>query len=282
LLRSRGLVIQDDNKVERWLTNVSYYRLGGYFWPLQSDKVRHIFIPGTTWEIVTDRYEFDRELRITVFAAIERIEISVRTRLIYELSNRYHPNWFDDLSLFKNGKHFKDNLSLIDKELSKSKEDSILNHYKKYSSKQRPPAWKTLEILSFGVLSKLYSNLKDATIKNNLARALGIPHYTILESWLQSINIIRNICAHHGRLWDRSLKISIVQLNNAPDWLTISVTGLDLKKLYLSLCALQYLLTKIGETSSFAQRIKELLHLYPGLETDMGFPNHWKTEPMWL
>jgi len=79
--------------------------------------------------MVTDRYDFDRKLRIIAFTAIERIEISVRTRLIYTLSHSFHSNWFEDAALFKNQAFFHDNLFLIDKDLAKSKEESIVNHH---------------------------------------------------------------------------------------------------------------------------------------------------------
>lgn len=281
LLKHRGLQVIDENEVEKWLTNVSYYRLGGYFWPLQQDKINHIFIPGTTWEMITNRYEFDRELRITVFAVIERIEISVRTRLIYQLSHLFHSNWFDDPSLFKNAKFFQDNLALIDKDLSKSKDESILNHYRKYSTRTRPPAWKTLEILSLGLLSKLYSNLADSKAKNEVARSFLLPHYRVFENWLQSINIIRNICAHHGRLWDRTLSIPMVPLYNSSGWMKIYIPRNDLNKLFIPLSALQFLSTKLDRDQLFAERIKSLLQLYAGLEKEMGFPLYWDHEPVW-
>lgn len=248
---------------------------------MQQDKINHIFIPGTTWEMITNRYEFDRELRITVFAVIERIEISVRTRLIYQLSHLFHSNWFDDPSLFKNAKFFQDNLALIDKDLSKSKDESILNHYRKYSTRTRPPAWKTLEILSLGLLSKLYSNLADSKAKNEVARSFLLPHYRVFENWLQSINIIRNICAHHGRLWDRTLSIPMVPLYNSSGWMKIYIPRNDLNKLFIPLSALQFLSTKLDRDQLFAERIKSLLQLYAGLEKEMGFPLYWDHEPVW-
>lgn len=160
-LKSRGLIINDENLAENFLSNVSYYRLAGYWWSMQYDKTLHSFKNNSSFENVIAIYNFDRELRILVFDVIERIEIGFRTKLIYHLSNEVSPWWFEDSTLFKNSDEHTKALLTIDRELGQTKEIFIKEHYKKYyTDNRRPPAWKTIEVISFGVISKLYGNLK--------------------------------------------------------------------------------------------------------------------------
>ena len=100
LLRKRGLIIADEPAAKFFLHNISYYRLAGYWWPMQADKMNHRFKPNSTFENIFAIYNFDRELRILVFDAIERIEIAFRTKLIYQLSHEISPWWFEDRVTF--------------------------------------------------------------------------------------------------------------------------------------------------------------------------------------
>lgn len=279
-LKSRGLVIDDDIKAEAFLTNVSYYRLEGYWWPLQSDKVNHIFKPGSNFQAVVDIYEFDQKLRLLLFDAIEKIEICFRTRLIYQLSHAYGPWWFETSRLFKDTDKFKENLSLIDKELRKSREVFILEHNRKYKTPERPPSWKTLEILSFGHLSKIYTNLDNIPEKEDIAKSLSFPNSIFLESWLDSISLLRNLCAHHSRIWNRNLPRSPRIPKYFPSaWLN---TLPKRNKVYAFICCIKYLLNAINPANDFTTRLRELLINYPSIDPNaVGLELNWEKEPLW-
>lgn len=164
-LKQRGLEITEEDNGEHHLKHISYYRLAGYWWPMQSDKVEHIFKKGSRFRDVINLYNFDRELRILLFDVIEKIEISLRTKLIYHLSHEFDPWWFQDTTLFISIPELIKTLSNIEEEISRSKDIFIKEHQKKHKDDGRfPPAWKSLELTSFGSLSKLYGNLKN-TIK---------------------------------------------------------------------------------------------------------------------
>lgn len=217
-LRERGLIINDEGLAKHYLSHVSYYRLAGYWWPMQSDKENHKFKPNSTFEDVIALYNFDRELRILLFDVIEKIEISLRTKLIFHLSNEFDPWWFQNTEIFQNTGALIETLNNIKKEVERSRETFIKEHKKKYKEDLRfPPAWKTLELTSFGSLSKLYGNLKN-TVKSKdiIAQELGAANHTYLPSWLQSIAQIRNYCAHHSRLWNRNLPGTPKILPNPP------------------------------------------------------------------
>lgn len=115
--------------------------------------------------------------------------------------------WFLEESLMIDKHKYIENLNTIERELQRSKEDFIKEHYTKYDNTTFPPSWKLLELSSFGCLTKLYFNFNDRTVKKDIARDYDIPQHEILESWMKSVNVIRNICAHHGRLWNRIIPV---------------------------------------------------------------------------
>ena len=284
LLELRGLNFTDKSFAEHFLAHVSYYRLAGYWWPLQSDKINHTFKANSQFTTVVDLYNFDRELRLIVFNMIERIEIGIRTQLIYNLSTAYGAWWFENKIYFNNQYYWSKHLESIKKEISRSKEVFILEHKKKYAKDNRcPPAWKSLEVISLGLLSKLYGNLKNQVPeKKRIARDLGVGNHTFLTSWLQSISVVRNICAHHSRLWNRNLSTPPKLLKKAPNPF-INTKKLDQHSFYAVLCNMQYLLQTISPKNRFRQRIEDLLNDYPNIDIKaMGFPSNWKNEPLWM
>lgn len=282
-LESRGLTIANRAAAEHFLSQISYYRLAGYWWPMQSDKVRHQFKEGATFEAVIDLYNFDREFRLIAFNMIERIEIGIRTQIIYNLSLAYGPHFFEDQRYFNKEKWWKEHLSSIEKEVKRSKEVFIEEHKRKYHTDNRmPPAWKSLEVVSLGLLSKLYGNLKNSLPeKKKIARNLQVGNHTFLTSWLQSITVVRNICAHHSRLWNRNLPTPPKLLKKAPlPW--IEASNLDPHKLYAVMAAMQYLLQTISPGNHFQQRLEELFQNYPSVDLKpMDFPANWQEEPLW-
>ncbi|MBL7897684.1 MAG: Abi family protein, partial [Crocinitomicaceae bacterium] len=200
-LKQRGLIIENEDTAIQYLSHVSYYRLAGYWWPMQSDKTTHTFKSNSRFEDVISLYNFDRELRILLFDVIEKIEISLRTKLIYHLSHEFDAWWFQKTELFIDTQALVQTLASLQEEIDRSKDIFIKEHKKKYKEDLRfPPSWKTLELTSFGTLSKLYGNLRnDITSKDTIAKELGAVNHTYLPSWLQSIAQIRNYCAHHSR-----------------------------------------------------------------------------------
>ena len=124
--------------------------------------------------------------------------------------------WFMDSSLFKNVEFYEDCLDNIKKEVSRSNEDFIKEHSEKYTYPSLPPVWKTLEVVSFGTLSKLFCLFKDNLLKKQVAREFGLPQYTYLESWIRCITVLRNCCAHHARIWNRRFALKPQLPNRLP------------------------------------------------------------------
>ncbi len=285
-LKLRGLTIRDENEAAHFLSNISYYRLAGYWWPMQSDRVNHKFKPNSRFDDVIALYNFDRELRLLIFDVIERIEIGLRTKLIYHLSHEIDPWWFQNTDLFINVQELVKTLNSIAESLEISKDVFIKDHLKRYNADNRfPPAWKTLEIATFGNLSKLYGNLKPSIkSKDTIAAELNTVNHTYLHSWLQSIAQIRNVCAHHGRLWNKNLpgRPKILSKPPAP-WLTNVPPVTDHYTLYIHVCCMKYLLDVISPGHHFTPKLAALFVKYPNVDLNaLGFPAVWQSEPLWI
>lgn len=285
LLVSRGLSIKESDNAVHYLSHISYYRLAGYWWPMQADKVEHKFKENSRFEDVIALYNFDRELRILIFDVIEKIEISLRTKLILHLSLEFDPWWFQNTSLFNNSTELIKTLAAMEEEVDRSKDVFIKEHYKKHKDDLRfPPSWKTLELTSFGGLSKLYGNLKPTVqSKDIIAKELGTVNHTFLPSWLQSIAQIRNYCAHHSRLWNKNLPGTLKLLPKPPyPWLNDVPTPGEFQFLYIHLCCMKYLLNIIQPGNHFTTCLDNLLIKYPSVDPKaLGMKPNWQNEPLW-
>lgn len=285
LLQSRGLIINDIPTAEHFLSNISYYRLAGYWWPMQSDKVNHVFKANSKFEDVIALYNFDRELRLLLFDIIERIEIGLRTKLIYHLSLEFDPWWFQDITLFNDPRELVKTLNALSEEIERSKDTFIRDHLKRYNLDTRfPPAWKTLEVATFGNLSKLYGNLKPTVkSKDTIANELNTVNHSYLPSWLQSIAQIRNVCAHHGRLWNKNLPGRPKLLPKPPaSWITNVPPVNQHHMIYIHICCMKYLLDVISPGHHITSKLTDLFTKYPSVDLNaLGFPPAWKSEPLW-
>lgn len=283
-LRDRGMNIADSALAEHYLSQVSYYRLAGYWWPMQIDKENHKFKENSKFEDVVALYNFDRELRILLFDVIEKIEISIRTKLIYHLSHEFDPWWFQNTSIFQDSGALVETLASIKEEVDRSKDIFIKEHKKRYKDDLRfPPAWKTLELTSFGSLSKLYGNLNNnVKSKDKIAQELGAVNHTYLPSWLQSIAQIRNYCAHHSRLWNRNLP-GTPKLLSKPPFAWVENVPTDTSRLYMHLCIMRYMVNIIAPENSYSNKLQELLNKYPSVDPNaLGMKPNWQSEPLWI
>ena len=181
-LRSLGLIIADEDKAKKVLSEVSYFRFAVYLRPMEADKQMHQFKLGSTFENAVALYEFDNELRQLLFSAIQRIEVALRSKIIQHFSMQHGAFWFMQMQLHDSEHRFLENLNSLDREVTRSKEDFIKEHFRNYDKPEFPPAWKTLELASLGTLSKRYYNFADKKTKKLIAREFNLPQHEVLES----------------------------------------------------------------------------------------------------
>ena len=290
-LKDRGLIVENEPKALHLLEHLSYYRLSGYWYPmLSTPKSTHNFKPNSTFTNAFKMYCFDRELKSLIMTEIEKIEIAVRAKMIHKMSIRHGAFWYLNSALFIDRSKLATSLSNLRREFSRSDETFIKTFKGKYLD-PLPPSWMILEVTSFGTLSNLYSNLLPGHDKRDIASYFGIDE-TTFQSWLHSFTYVRNVCAHHSRLWNKQMSISPqVPLTPVHSFLTITTIPnrnpnlppiLNNNKVYFLLSILIYLLNTINPNHTFKQKLFILLEKYPMIHLPaMGFPQGWESEEIW-
>ena len=280
-LKSRGLLFHDEVAAEDELKIISYFRIANYLRTFEVPNSNHVFLPNSYFEDAICIYYFDKELRALIFTAIQSIEIALRSKIIHHVGLKHGAFWFADVNLSINRAAFQDNFTQIKKEIKRSKEDFIQEHFAKYDNPDVPPVWKTLEVTSFGILSKLLYNLNDIKVKKKIAREFNLPQHLCLESWIRSIVVLRNCLAHHARVWNRRFsQMPSMSYNLRGNW--IDTTHVRSAKLYPLLSCLVYLQDNIHPNNDFKTRLKQLFAQNPNINLHaMGFPANWQEQPLW-
>ena len=284
LLLSRGLLGDPILMCER-LSSVNYYRLSGYLYPYRIPGSEN-YQAGTQFKTVWDQYAFDRRLRLLVMDAIERIEIAVRTQLAYHHAGIYkdpfaYANLPISLPSLKTSDHIKF-LASIREETERCKKDLFVSHFRtKYGDEHADlPIWMAVEIMSFGTMQLFYRGASHQ-VKQNVASHFGMPD-KVFDTWLHTLSVIRNICAHHGRLWNKVLGIKpfIPLQKDYPDWHT--PFQIPNSRIFGVLTICRYCLSRIAPQSRWPSCVTQLLADFPDVPVaQMGFPENWQQSPLW-
>lgn len=283
LLKQRGLVVHDGGLARHYLQFVGYYRLAGYALPLQVNynaDGSHRFLDGTTFEDVLDLYVFDRKLRMAVMDAVERIEVAVRALLSQTMSELHGPHWFTEAAhfvpSFRHAKFIdrvKDDIG-HDSSRAAVRQTFIKHYYDKYGDPDLPPSWMVFETLSFGTVSQAFKNLTRQNQKP-VAKAFGLDG-TVLGSWLHALSYVRNLAAHHQRLWNRVYTIKPIAARH------LATDLQDTTRFYAQAVIIQALLRVVAPESRWAQRLADLMAQHPSVRSDrLGFPEGWQQRAIW-
>ncbi|MEY4578825.1 MAG: hypothetical protein RL701_3528 [Pseudomonadota bacterium] len=275
--------MQDDVKATHALRHIGYYRLSGYALPFQTGGTgadRHSFKPGADFDHVLDRYVFDRKLRLLVMDAIERIEIAVRSALSNVLATVHGPHWYTEPGMFEPSFRHTEFIDEIKRQIgyaphhAKRRDVYIEHYFRTYSAPDMPPSWMVFESLSFGTVSQTCQGLRPHN-GGAVSREYGLPR-PVLTSWLHSINYVRNICAHHARLWNRECRVKPVIAHAYAAELTPN------DRLYAQLVVMQVMLKQVSPDTHWAAKLQQLLNEHPIVPLrSMGFPQGWAARPVW-
>ncbi len=280
LLKSQGLIISDEKKALRILQNVSYSRLKPYLVPLMEEREpRRRFKEGAGIDRAYEFYGLDRRLRELIFHEMEKIEISIRARLAYAAYADDSGYWYLQAKYFKNAYCHRNIIKHLTGEVKRSDNDSIKRFYRKYSN-ELPPCWLAFEATSFGTLVSLYEALKPGSIRTGISSDFGVPD-AVFTSWLDHLVYVRNICAHHNRLWNKNLAVTAEIPRNHRD-IFPDIPAESSCKVYLTLCIIKYLQNTVKPTNSFAGRLKTLIGRFDDVDISlMGFPADWDKDSFW-
>ncbi|MES1026631.1 Abi family protein [Gloeocapsa sp. BRSZ] len=277
ILQERGMVINDLNTAIFYLRHLNYYRLSAYWLPFEVDHKSHKFRPNTEFNDVLNLYIFDRELRLLVLDAIERIEVSVRSQWSYQLGHLHNPHAHLNKQLF-DSKHWENNLEQLKKEISRS-EETFIKHHRNTYKEELPPVWAVCEVMSLGLLSRWYSSLQPKKTRRSIASIYGIDD-NVLQSWLHHLSLVRNICAHHSRLWNREFAV-IPKLPKSKSGLIIDQFIPDSRKIYNTLIILLHCMEIISPQHNWRIRLKKLISNHSIPVDQMGFPEDWIKRNIW-
>jgi abortive infection bacteriophage resistance protein len=282
LLQERGMVIADIDIARHSLRHISYYRLRAYwlYFEAEPDSGTHIFKPNTTFDNVLELYEFDRQLRLLVLDALERLEVAGRGAWAHQMAMVYGPHGYLNAALYPRTDLFQTNLEQLRSEYERS-HDVFVSHYKRtYNNPPIPPVWMAAEFMSFGLLSKFFSALGSRADRKSIARSIGFDD-RVYEGFMHHLATVRNICAHHGRLWNRSFTVTFPMAQN-PATLAQTVAAEADRRLYNTLSMLLHCMAIVAPRSSWPSEILQLLRKNPtGDLAAMGFPIDWEQRPLW-
>lgn len=282
-LIERKLTISNEQYVLSKLEHINYYRLSAYFLPFQNKKDStnpNEFLSNTTFEDIIKLYYFDTELRKIIFEAIEVIEIYLRTQIAYYHSQKYGAFGYLYIATLRG--NYQTEFDELHQDIIKEKERSkevFIKHFKdKYNSSDLP-IWSVVEIISFGSLSKLFMLLQEEE-QNQVIAKMGNINKVVFFKWFKALSSVRNACAHHSRLWNKTLGVGFEVPRNKPSFASLANST---KKVFFALSVIEYILTCIGEDEiEFKDKIKQLLQKYPNVDIKaMGFVQNWEELEMW-
>lgn len=263
-LKSRGMLFYDENQAKKSLLNLNYYRLSGYWLPFKNSD--DTFMDNTYFEDIISVYEFDSQLRKILFRALETIEISAKTKFAYYLSQTFgsHPL----LSVnFQDEDRYIQTYNSLTNELSRPNQHTFIKHYKDNYVEPLPPIWVCVEVMTFGILSKFVTNIKDIKIKKAIAKCYNLDISTY-EPILYHLSILRNEIAHHGRIYNRVSKI----IPKIPKMLNSKINSQSIRHIYNTIVLIDYLLGEIDNKNDFMNEINTLIAAYNIDKTKMGYP----------
>jgi abortive infection bacteriophage resistance protein len=281
-LQRRGMIFGDPQLAAHYLRELNYYRLSGYWLRREADHAIHQFQLGTRFEDVLADYVFDRELKLLVLDAVERIEVSVRTHWAHELSLRHGPHAHLDSTLFrKRSQNWSrpDAVASLINGVERSRE-RFIKHLRATYDELLPPIWAVVEVMSLGQISRWFDNLCHAADRNAIAAGYGLDE-TLLTSFLHHISVVRNICAHHGRLWDRELPFRAQLPRKRPAGLAWSLNRDTAGHTYNTLTILGWLLARVSPGQSWVRRVGDHVVSHPPARELMGFPADFRQRPAW-
>jgi abortive infection bacteriophage resistance protein len=270
-LQGRGLIVPDPVRALQALEYVGYYRLLIYMRPLQQAGPPKIFNAGASLDDVLALYEFDRELRLLCLDGIERVEVALRAAIVSQVAVPHGPHFYLDHRLFEKREQFIEFFQAA----AKGRYLGIQHYRDNYDDPPLPPIWTVMEALTYGQLSHLFSWLR-LPLRKQISQRFGFDE-SVLLSWFRSLNVLRNMCAHHNRLWNFHM---LVDQPKAAKNLKAELASTEW--LYARAVVLSALLDASGHGAAWRLRLIALLDRYSIVRPmSMGFPPDWRTRTFW-
>ena len=285
LLQSRGLNISDPERAGRYLLSIGYYRLSAYCVPFEISHGRcHQFRENVSFDDILDLYVFDRKLRCLFWEALERTEIHIRTQWVYNLTTlTQDPFVHLNPCNFSDPADYQQDLKKLKEEVRRSNKETFVKHFFDHYNEALTPLWACVHLMTLGELIRWVDNTQNKCVKKEMAQSSGFTKYRPFHSFAVALTELRNVCAHHVRLWNRSFMKSpmTVKSLNVPgfqEFLPIPSSN----KLYVFAVLLSAVLRAHNPKTSWPARLGDLLSTRTSLQlASMGFPPNWKQYEVW-
>lgn len=275
ILQSRGLEIPDKELASNFLHRNNYYRVSGYSLTLRSHD---IFATNATFQNIVDIYEFDYNLRYILLKYIELIEIAVKSVYSYEFTKVHGATGYLNPDNFTDASIHADIMQKAEKQKNaRLQHEAYLKHFV-CELHQDIPLWAFVDLLTISNISFLYK-ISKKTIKLAVAMSLGLTTRgdEVLEKYMHHMTIIRNLCAHGSRLYNRLFEQKPWLKKQEKNLLILLPDGnVDNAHLYGFILIMRRLL-KPNEFIEMKNEIIELSHKYPFVNLHYyGFRDDWK------
>lgn len=279
LLQSRGLAIPDKDRAERYLASIGYYRFSAYCIPFEIIHGEvHKFEESANFDEIISLYVFDRQLRCLFMEALERVEIHIRAQWVNSITF-YTDDPFAHLnkSNFSDEDRYKDSLSLLKSDVQRSKKEVFVEHFSNTYIEALPPVWVCVNLMSFGELINWVNNTNDSRVLNDLSSSLGFCNELTFKSFAVALTELRNVCAHHARLWNRCFmkKPREVKKWGIPGYEKVFPIK-STNKIYTFALILALVLRSMSPKTTWPSRLAKLLKTRTNAQLGlMGFPTDW-------
>lgn len=293
LLRERGMTITDEPRAKKALERFGYYRLSGYWYPFREFRadgtVGEQFVENTHMSEIVDLYVFDKRLRLLTLDALERIELALQVDVAHTIG-KLDPKAHTDITFLNSGvankkerRNTKSNLVLWSDKYEELKRRSKHRAFVRHNIQMygELPIWVAIEIFDFGTLSHLFKMLRRVD-RDEIAAKYGLPGGNVLEQWMKSLNYVRNVSAHHERLWNNNIKDHADVPRQFGE-----IQRANQYRLFRYLCILQFFLRHICPSSTWKNRMREHLLSFPtpqnGVVTieQIGIVDGWENGQLW-
>lgn len=286
LLAARGLAIPDRERALHWLKRKGYFRLSAYFLPFKvpgtDDYVLH-----SSFTDVIKLYKFDAHLRLLIIKAIDRVEIALRTSVTYHFAHALGPFGYTNASNFTpfvpspgpgiraKGFDHAQFMRRVENEITNSSTELFVKHYTaRYNLERHLPIWMLTELMSFGQLSRMTEGCKKS-LRKQIGKDFDLPQ-SKLTSWMETLTYIRNLCAHHSRIWNRELSLKPELLD---EW---KQDGISNTRIYCVLLVLAHFLHYASPHSRWKDMLMLCILKNPQVNLgSMGFPADWIHRSPW-
>lgn len=265
-LRSRGLVVKRPNVAARKIDLIGYERLRIYFLSRRQAGVpNRPFRAGTTYQQILRLYECDAMLRDACFAAVGQFELLLRNALSEALSARHGSHPYFEHVAFKGAAANLEALQSFMAAYAQTKDQRAVHYRQTYGDPILPPIWTMKKFLTFGRAVRIFKNL-EGSLRTHVAAQFGVPSDEVFASWLECLVDVRNICAHHDRLFNRSLPKQPQGLKRA------AVPTAPRNKLKAILECLDHLLTARGAPMGIVAEVGRIIARFPEVQpAEVGY-----------